>query len=95
MGIDAGKKTKGTKRHVATDVLGLLLVVLVTAASVQDTVGGRAVVAQVAQHHPQVVVAWADSGYKQSVIDSGATRAGATGAVVCAVATVTPPTAVG
>jgi transposase len=71
-GIDAGKKIKGTKRHVATDVLGLLLVVLVTAASVQDTVGGRAVVAQVAHHHPQVTVAWADSGYKQSVIDTGA-----------------------
>jgi transposase len=71
-GIDAGKKIKGTKRHVATDVLGLLLVVLVTAASVHDTVGGRAVVAQVAQHYPQVTVAWADSGYKQSVIDTGA-----------------------
>ncbi|HET8662418.1 MAG TPA: transposase [Micromonosporaceae bacterium] len=36
-GIDAGKKIKETKRHVATDVLGLLLVVLVTAASVHDT----------------------------------------------------------
>ena len=71
-GIDAGKKTKGTKRHVATDVLGLLLVVLVTAASVHDTAGGRVVVQQVAQYHPQVTVAWADSGYKQSVIDTGA-----------------------
>lgn len=71
-GIDAGKKIKGTKRHVATDVLGLLLVVLVTAASVHDTVGGRAVVEQVARHHPQVVVAWADSGYKQSVVETGA-----------------------
>ena len=71
-GIDAGKKIKGTKRHVATDVLGLLLVVLVTAASVHDTAGGRVVVEQVAQHHPQVTVAWADSGYKQSVIDTGA-----------------------
>ncbi len=71
-GIDAGKKIKGTKRHVATDVLGLLLVVLVTAASVQDTVGGRAVVEQVAGRHPQVAVAWVDSGYKQSVIDTGA-----------------------
>jgi transposase len=71
-GIDAGKKIKGTKRHVATDVLGLLLVVLVTAASVQDTVGGRTVVEQVAHRHPQVTVAWADSGYKQSVIDTGA-----------------------
>jgi transposase len=70
-GIDAGKKIKGTKRHIATDVLGLLLVVLVTAASVHDTVGGRALVQQVALHHPQVTVAWADSGYKQSVIDTG------------------------
>lgn len=71
-GIDAGKKIKGTKRHVATDVLGLLLVVLVTAASVHDTAGGRAVVAQVALQYPQVTVAWVDSGYKQSVIDTGA-----------------------
>jgi transposase len=71
-GIDAGKKVKGTKRHIATDVLGLLLVVLVTAASVQDTVGGRAVVEQVAARHPIVSVAWVDSGYKQSVIDTGA-----------------------
>ena len=40
-GIDAGKKIKGTKRHIITDTLGLLLVVMVTAASVQDTTGGR------------------------------------------------------
>ena len=38
-GIDAGKKIKGRKRHIATDTLGLLLVLLVTAASVQDTTG--------------------------------------------------------
>ena len=44
-GIDAGKKIKGRKRHIATDTLGLLLVLLVTAASVQDTTGGRDVVA--------------------------------------------------
>jgi transposase len=71
-GIDAGKKIKGRKRHVATDVLGLLLVVLVTAASVQDTTGGRAVVERVGALHPSVKTAWVDSGYKQSVIDRGA-----------------------
>jgi transposase len=71
-GIDAGKRMKGRKRHVATDVLGLLLVVLVTAASVQDTTGGRVVVEQVARAHPTVAVAWVDSGYKQSVTDRGA-----------------------
>jgi transposase len=71
-GIDAGKKIKGRKRHVATDVLGLLLVVLVTAASVQDTAGGRVVVGQVARRYPTVAIAWVDSGYKQSVTDTGA-----------------------
>jgi len=71
-GIDAGKKIKGRKRHVATDVLGLLLVVLVTAASVQDTTGGRVVVEQVARQYPTVAVAWVDSGFKQSVLDVGA-----------------------
>ena len=35
-GYDAGKKINGTKRHVAVDALGLLLAVLITAASVQD-----------------------------------------------------------
>jgi transposase len=71
-GIDAGKKIKGRKRHIATDTLGLLLVLLVTAASVQDTTGGRDVVEQLAARHPGVVKAWADSGYKRSVIELGA-----------------------
>jgi transposase len=35
-GYDAGKKINGTKRHIAVDVMGLLLTVLVTAASLQD-----------------------------------------------------------
>ncbi len=33
-GYDAGKKIDGTKRHLAVDTIGLLLTVLVTAASV-------------------------------------------------------------
>src|ERR1039458_9707889 len=39
-GIDAGKKIKGRKRHIATDTLGLLLVLLVTAASPPRGAGG-------------------------------------------------------
>ena len=35
-GYDAAKKINGTKRHIAVDTLGLLLTMLVTAASVQD-----------------------------------------------------------
>jgi transposase len=71
-GIDAGKRIKGRKRHVATDVLGLLLVVLVTAASVHDTPAGRDVVDELAQRQPEVVTAWVDSGYQRSVIERGA-----------------------
>ena len=71
-GIDAGKKIKGTKRHIATNTLGLLLVILVTAASVQDATGGRDLISALAAAHPAVVKAWVDSGYKRvslSVLD--------------------------
>lgn len=71
-GIDAAKKIKGRKRHIATDTLGLLLVLLVTAASVQDTTGGRDVLDELAARHPAVVKTWVDSGYKRSVIETGA-----------------------
>jgi transposase len=40
-GYDAGKKIEGRKRHIAVDVIGLLLSVVVTAASVQDRDGAR------------------------------------------------------
>ncbi|MEV4311297.1 transposase [Actinocrispum sp. NPDC049592] len=39
-GYDGGKKIDGRKRHIAIDTQGLLLVVLVTAASNQDPAGG-------------------------------------------------------
>jgi putative transposase len=35
-GFDAAKKIDGIKRHIVVDTLGLLVAVLVTAASVQD-----------------------------------------------------------
>ncbi len=40
-GYDAGKKIKGRIRHAVVDTLGLLLIVLVTAASVQNRDGAR------------------------------------------------------
>jgi putative transposase len=40
-GYDAGKQINGRKRHIVVDTLGLLLVVLVTSAAVQDADGGR------------------------------------------------------
>jgi transposase len=67
-GIDAGKKIKGRKRHIATDVLGLLLAVVVTAASVQDTNGGKDVASRVAVSCPAVTAGWVDSGYKNGFL---------------------------
>ncbi len=59
-GYDAGKRTKGRKQHIATDTLGLLLAVVITAASVQDTNGGKDVTSQLAARHPTVTAGWAD-----------------------------------
>jgi transposase len=70
-GIDANKKIKGRKRHITTDTLGLLLVILITAASVHDTTGGRAMITQLAARHPAVTKAWVDQGYKRSVAEAG------------------------
>ena len=42
-GYDAGKKIQGRKRHILVDTMGLLLVVVVTAASVQDRDGAKLV----------------------------------------------------
>jgi putative transposase len=39
-GIDVHKQTPGRKRHIVTDTLGLLLIVLVHSASLQDAAGG-------------------------------------------------------
>lgn len=71
-GIDAGKKIKGRKRHIATDVMGLLLVTVVTAASVQDSAGGHQVLDRLAAAHPTVSAVWVDGGYNNSVLRHGA-----------------------
>jgi hypothetical protein len=55
-------------------VLGLLLVVLVTAASVQDTRRRPRIVDALAAQRPNIDKAWVDSGYQKSVIDQGATH---------------------
>jgi putative transposase len=63
-GYDGAKKVTGRKRHIVVDTLGLLLAVVVTAASVPDAVGARAVLKQLTQRaFPRLEVARADSAY--------------------------------
>lgn len=62
-GYDAGKKTKGRKRNIATDCLGLLLMVTVTAASVQDRDGAHRLLALLRERFSTISLVWADGGY--------------------------------
>jgi putative transposase len=40
-GFDGGKRTKGRKRHIVTDTLGMIVGINVTSANTHDTKGGR------------------------------------------------------
>ena len=68
-GYDAGKKIKGRKRHIAVDALGLLLVVVVHSAGIQDRVGARAVLAALHRDIKRLVKVFADGGYTGQFID--------------------------
>jgi transposase len=62
-GFDAGKKVNGRKRHIVVDTSGLLLLVMVTAASVQDRDGGARALERLRFVMPSVATVWADGGY--------------------------------
>jgi len=62
-GWDNGKKVGGRKRHIAVDCLGLLLAVVVTAASVQDRDGAHPLLALLRERSSTISLAWADGGY--------------------------------
>ena len=67
-GYDVGKKINGRKRHIITDTLGLLIVVAVTTAGLQDRDGGRLVLDRAKMKMPSIVLVWADGGYAGKLI---------------------------
>lgn len=75
-GYDGGKKIKGRKRNIAVDAMGLLLAVVVTAASVDDAKAAPAVLGQLHRaDYPRLKVVWADSKYHNHALnDWKATR---------------------
>jgi transposase len=62
-GWDNAKKVNGRKRHIAVDTTGLLLAVVVTAASVQDRDGARPLLWNLRRACTKVSLVWADAGY--------------------------------
>ncbi|SIO86340.1 transposase [Nocardiopsis sp. JB363] len=67
-GYHAGKKVNGRKRFIVTDTLGLLLVVCVMAASVQDRDGARTTLLSLYLCTP-VWFVFADAGFAGRLVD--------------------------
>jgi putative transposase len=75
-GYDAGKKVTGRKRHLIVDTLGWVLLVVVTAASVQDRDGAKDVLQALFQRIKKSKFSrwcrlkriWADGGYRGELI---------------------------
>ncbi|MFD7053399.1 transposase [Streptomyces mirabilis] len=62
-GWDGGKEVGGRKQYVMVDCLGLLLVVMVTAASVQDRDAAGPVPARLRARFRKIQLVWAGGGY--------------------------------
>jgi putative transposase len=65
-GYDAGKKIGGRKRHIVVDTLGLILSVVVHAASIQDQDGAKLVLQNIKKMYQRLKVIFGDSAYKRS-----------------------------
>jgi hypothetical protein len=63
-GKDAGKRVPGRKRGLAVDALGLIIAVIVTAASVTGNAIGIRLLDRGAEHTPTVTTTFVDAGFK-------------------------------
>ncbi len=70
-GRDAAKKVPGRKRCLAVDVLGLVVAVVVLAASAHENTAGIALLDQVAEQSGTVKKALVDQGFKKEVVEHG------------------------
>lgn len=68
-GYDGGKKINGRKRHLITDCLGLLLMVLVTPASTTDRDAARTILPTLREGFRRLRLIWADGGYTGHLVD--------------------------
>jgi putative transposase len=74
-GYDGGKKITGRKRHIVVDTLGLLLAVVVTAASADDGTTAPAVLGQLdRQRLPRLELLWADQKYHNHALNAWLAR---------------------
>jgi len=70
VGYDGGKKIKGRKRHIVVDTLGLLLVVAVTAANLDDGTHASRVLGKLkVLDYPRLLVILADNKYNNRTLE--------------------------
>jgi putative transposase len=70
-GYDGGKKINGRKRHLLVDTLGLLLVVLITSAGLDDGVAAPILLGHVTpQDFPRLGTILADQKYHNHALDA-------------------------
>ena len=72
LGYDGGKRVNGRKRNIIVDTLGLLVLVKVTAANLQDVYAGRDLLEELSQK-PELLARleaiFADGGYRGELVD--------------------------
>lgn len=68
-GFDGGKNVNGRKRHIIVDVLGMLLLVLVTPANFNDRAVMDPMFRVLRRRFPLVGLIWADGGYTGPLVD--------------------------
>jgi putative transposase len=73
-GFDGGKLITGRKRHLLVDTCGLLLAVVVTAASLQDRDGARLLLGRLAGFCKKLRLIWVDGAYRGPLLDWVAQR---------------------
>lgn len=59
----------GRKRHIVVDTLGLLLAVVVHAASIQDRDGAKLVLGKLVGRFPRLKLIWADAAYAGQLVE--------------------------
>jgi transposase len=72
-GWDNAKKVNGRKRHIAVDTSGLLLAVVITAASVQDRDAARPLLWNLHRACRRIRLIWAGAGYAGKLVTWAAT----------------------
>jgi putative transposase len=76
VGYDAGKKTKGRKRHVLVDVTGVILAIFISVGSVQDRDGLGPLLQAVASQYTSIQKVLVDGAYTGDAVAQAAEATG-------------------